>query len=120
MVQLDLVVQSSQDMRNGFLFSEWWARQTEIGNVRALQAVKHSANIDKGADLLPPIRATNKPAKEWWKNLCAIRAKQDEILAKRTFYARWNVGSFAGVAAARQNNIMMFWLGLSSPFNKVL
>jgi hypothetical protein len=62
----------------------------------------------------------DKPAKERRKKLGAVRAKQDEILTERTLKARRDIGRFAGVAAPRQDYVVMLWLGLPSPFNKVL
>ena len=80
-VQFDLVVQRAEDVGDGALFGEWRDAQLEVGDIRAPQTVEQRAHVEKLADLLPPFRPSNNPAKEGGKDLCSVGAKENKVLA---------------------------------------
>jgi hypothetical protein len=74
-VQLDLVIQRTQHLGNPLLLGEGWERHPEVRNVSTFQAVEDCADIDEGANLLPPMRAANKPTQEGWIELGTVSTK---------------------------------------------
>ena len=96
-------------------------RSSKLRDVSALQAIENSPNIEKLADLLPPLRTADEPAKKGRKDLVPSARRKTRFCAERELQkSGWNERGSPGLQRRERITSLGRGFAFSRPIGEML